>query len=360
MAVLDASGRETYTARMHQPHAQPSPASMPHQEIYADRALLMMRTLSVSPTPRHYSIFYACAGGQPTELVREIEKIVTAKQPVTDALLDTLYATYIAESSARTVQDSAANVKQILNDMMDTVTTFTEDTHAVGKNVAAKLQEFEKSTHQHAVRDLAASLVEGAVSFENSSKNMTVNLAGAQQEIQQLRETLARVETEAERDFLTGCYNRRAFDKRLREATAEAIQTKTELSLVMLDIDFFKKFNDTHGHLVGDEVLKTVAKALNDTLKGSDTVARYGGEEFAVLLPRTPIKGALTVAELLRNSIANKELKRKSTGEVFGRVTVSMGATVFHPDEDVSSFIERADKGLYESKKTGRNKVTAA
>ena len=334
--------------------------SIPQAEVYAGRATMLMHSLGVLPIPRNYSIFFALASGQPTQLAREIEHAVTNKQPVDEPFLENLYLTYIAEAQARTLQDGATNTKKILNDVMTSVSVFTEDTSAVGKNVAEKLQKLERDAHQDNVRELAASIVEGAASIETSSKNITDNLAGAQHEITQLREMLARVETEAERDFLTGCFNRRAFDKRLRDAVTEATENNTELSLMMLDIDFFKKFNDTHGHLIGDEVLKIVAKALTDTLKGTDIVARYGGEEFVIVLPRTPLKGAMTVAEVIRNYIAKKELKRKSTGEVFGHLTVSIGVAIYQPGEEPTTLIERGDKALYSSKKTGRNKVTAA
>ena len=315
-----------------------------------------MRSLAVAPIPRNYSIFFACAAGQPTELVREIETAVKNRKPVDDALLDALYTTYLAEAQTRVVQNTTTNAKKILAEMMVSVTSFAEDTTAVGSSIAQQLQEFDAAEGD--VKQLAATLVEGAASIENSSKTMSVSLAGAQEEITQLRQTLARVEIEAERDFLTGCFNRKAFDKRLGLAIHEADHNQSDLCLVMLDIDHFKSFNDNHGHLIGDEVLKIVAKALVDTLKGTDMIARYGGEEFAVILPRTPLGGGTIVAEAIRAAIASKELKRKSTGENFGAITISAGVAILRHGEAPSSLIERADKALYHSKHNGRNRVT--
>jgi diguanylate cyclase len=133
----------------------------------------------------------------------------------------------------------------------------------------------------------------------------------------------------------------------------------SDLCLMMIDIDHFKRFNDKFGHLLGDEVLKTVARTLTDTLKGRDVVARFGGEEFVVILPDTPIEGAMKVAEMIRSAIAGKELKRKDTGETYGTITVSVGIAHYRAATDtLPTLIKRADDAMYHSKQTGRNRVT--
>jgi diguanylate cyclase len=118
--------------------------------------------------------------------------------------------------------------------------------------------------------------------------------------------------------------------------------------MLMFDIDHFKSFNDSYGHLTGDQVLRLVGMSLKQTIKGQDITARYGGEEFAVVLPNTALRQALTVADHIRRAVMAKELKKKSTGEILGRVTISVG---------VSTLIERADACLYAAKRNGRNRV---
>src|SRR5207245_4474569 len=128
------------------------------------------------------------------------------------------------------------------------------------------------------------------------------------------------------------------------------------LSLMLTDIDQFKRFNDVFGHLTGDQVLRLVAHSVKQNVKGQDIAARYGGEEFAVLLPNTALRQALTVADHIRRAVMTKELMKRSTGEHLGRVTVSVGVAMLKPGDDTDSLIERADACLYAAKRNGRNR----
>ena len=129
------------------------------------------------------------------------------------------------------------------------------------------------------------------------------------------------------------------------------------MALLLTDIDHFKAFNDTFGHLTGDQVLRLVAIAVKQNVKGQDIAARYGGEEFAVILPATTLRSALTVADQLRRAVMTKELMKRSTGEHLGRVTVSIGVAVLRKGDTAQSLIERADNCLYAAKRCGRNRV---
>jgi diguanylate cyclase len=337
-------------------------APMPSQQAstYSDRAIQMMRSLHVQPTPKNYAVFFACAAGQPGDLVRELESIIEQKQPLNDELLDRLYNNFIAEQQSRAVHDTAQQAKKILAEMLASVGRFSGDTQNVSQDMARQLEQLDDGqVTEESLRLMMQTVISSASVMRQSSDTVSERLASAQQEISDLRENLAKATTESERDFLTGCYNRKAFDKRLQEAAEEASLKEYELTLVMLDIDHFKRFNDSFGHLIGDEVLKIVAKALTDSVKGMDTVARFGGEEFAVILPRTPIGGGMIVAEGIRKAIAGKELKNKSTGMYYGELTVSLGVAAFrHHHDSPQNMIRRADEALYRSKKGGRNRVT--
>jgi diguanylate cyclase len=158
-------------------------------------------------------------------------------------------------------------------------------------------------------------------------------------------------------DPLTGIQNRRAFDESLTEILEHAQANNEPVCLLMVDIDHFKAVNDSHGHVVGDAVLKQVASAINDTVRGGDVLARYGGEEFVVLLPSTTMEGAERVADNICNKVRNKHMDRNSVGKDIGKVTVSVGVALFHAQESNEELLVRADTALYRAKESGRNRV---
>jgi diguanylate cyclase len=176
-------------------------------------------------------------------------------------------------------------------------------------------------------------------------------------EIRTLRQSLNAARNDSCTDALTGLANRRQFEMFLAEAIAEATAHDAPLSLLLIDVDHFKSFNDRYGHLTGDQVLRLVAACAGQHIKGQDLAARYGGEEFAVVLPKATAAGARSVAEAIRKSIVSKPLKKKSSGEPLGQVTVSVGIASLRPGDKREQVIERADECLYAAKAAGRNCV---
>ena len=195
--------------------------------------------------------------------------------------------------------------------------------------------------------------------LESNSYLIEEQLQQASSEIDQLKTKLEQYREEVFIDPLTQISNRRDFDTKINSFIEESHNHDKPLCLIMADIDHFKKFNDKYGHIVGDNILRVVAKTIKNSIKGKDLAARIGGEEFAVLLPATPINGAVTLAENIRSTFEQLDLKKRDTGEYLRKITLSFGVTSYIRDESIEKFINRADEALYQSKKSGRNKVTS-
>jgi diguanylate cyclase (GGDEF)-like protein len=162
----------------------------------------------------------------------------------------------------------------------------------------------------------------------------------------------------ATRDGLTGLANRRCFDDTLQAEWSRAMRQKQPLSLLMVDVDNFKAYNDAHGHLGGDECLKRIAGAVANEMRANDLVARYGGEEFAVILPNQSLKGAAIVAERIRCRVEQLHLAEQQPGAQ--HVTVSIGAAtaIASNNTDASALVATADAALYRAKHMGRNRIS--
>jgi diguanylate cyclase (GGDEF)-like protein len=195
----------------------------------------------------------------------------------------------------------------------------------------------------------AVSRIVGTLSDISKYKRVETALQKANEELQRL----------AVLDDLTQIANRRRFDDRLTQEWRRAWRENRPLALVICDIDFFKHYNDTYGHLKGDDTLHIVAQTISDMLKRPmDLVARYGGEEFAAILPNTNIKGAMRVANELKSAIDMLKIEHRAS-DVSNYVTLSFGVAALVPTADTQpkTLIEAADKALYKAKALGRNTI---
>ena len=168
-------------------------------------------------------------------------------------------------------------------------------------------------------------------------------------------EILEKYKEEAIYDPLTGCYNKKETEEFIKKFLFNFLRYKTEpFSVLMLDIDFFKKINDTYGHLAGDFVLKQMADLIQNIIRKSDICGRFGGEEFVIVLPNTKISGAMKLANRIKDAIENKEFEFNGIKIKF---TVSIGVTSVGINDSYESLMARVDEALYEAKKKGRNRI---
>ncbi len=178
-----------------------------------------------------------------------------------------------------------------------------------------------------------------------------------QEKVIQLEQAKERLRELAIKDGLTGLYNHRYFKRFLTQEIMRAHRHKSQVSLIMMDIDHFKNYNDTYGHLAGDEVLRNVAKLMTENIRSIDVAARYGGEEFVIVLPQTNKNAAKIVAEKLRVLVGIQKFQNEDT-QPNGKITISMGVATFPENAaDIEELIHQADQRLYHAKSLGRNCV---
>lgn len=170
-------------------------------------------------------------------------------------------------------------------------------------------------------------------------------------------EMLAELQTLAITDGLTQLYNSRHFYNQLEAEIDRSIRYSRPLALILLDIDYFKRYNDSYGHLKGDEVLVRMGQVIRNCLRAMDSAYRYGGEEFTILLPETTCEEAILVAQRLNQAMAAETFNPEE--ETVEQITISAGVTEYFPGEDISVLVQRADQAMYTSKKKGRNRVSS-
>jgi diguanylate cyclase len=323
----------------------------------SERTLAKMREHKVAPTPKNYLVWFTYMQGSNPPLTLHLNTLLAQKQELTNEVLDDLQERFFGGASATDIHSIGERLRTELSALNSTITAAGTRTAAYGNTLSAVSGQLSQQKDSTQIRPLVDGLITATKVMESHNRALEERLTASNAEVNQLKEKLETIQKEALTDPLTGLANRKCFDHALETAIAEATHSKQPLCLLMGDVDHFKKFNDTWGHLTGDQVLRLVSKCLKDSVKGRDTAARFGGEEFAVILPGTSIVNGRTVAEQIRHTVENKKIVKKSSGETLGSITLSMGVAVYDPGENSDHLIQRADACLYSAKRAGRNRV---
>ena len=324
----------------------------------AARALAKIGDQNLAPTPEAYSVWYHYFDGSIPDLREIVDAEVQGGASLADSALEEIYERFLSGSArdpsiytlAESLAGEMANTLGIIETASRSAADYGSSLESVSGKMVSGLGPGELSGLIGRAISLTQSMVEHSRSVE---QRLHESLATVDRLTAELRE----VPSHAVTDALTGLSNRAAFDGALRGAISRASETGTTLSLLFLDIDHFKRFNDTFGHQVGDQVLKLLGSVLKTHLNGKNMAARYGGEEFAVILLETQLDAAARVAETLRAAVAKKSIVDRNTGNSLGRITVSVGVARLEPGESAESLVGRADRALYAAKHKGRNRV---
>ncbi len=325
---------------------------------FAEIALGQIKALRQAATPRVYEVWYSYATGYNPTLNETINETLARNGTLSETDIDQIYEAFLSptrlgeriDKVGNRVMDEIEQVMSMVDAAVGTASTYSESLAGVSRQLG-------NTGDREGLRAIVESLVHTAKEMETVNNKLEARLSASKQEINQLQENLEVVRTESLTDPLTSLANRKFFDQALPKAIADAFAKQEPLSLLMTDIDHFKTFNDTFGHLTGDQVLRLVALSVKQNVKGQDLAARYGGEEFAVILPDTVLRSGVTVADHIRRAVMTKELMKRSTGEHLGRVTISIGVATLRPDDSAASLLGRADQCMYAAKRSGRNQV---
>jgi diguanylate cyclase len=325
---------------------------------FAEIALGQIKALHQPATPRNYEVWYTYATGYSPSLNQTVNETLARNGTLTDADFEQVYATYISSTRLTDKIDTVGSrVMDEINQVMAMMDAAAGSASTYTENLSAVSDRLGNAKDREGLRAIVETLVTTASEMKQNNNALEARLNASREEINQLQENLAVVRNESLTDPLTGLANRKHFDQQLADTMAEAAERSEPLSLAMADIDHFKTFNDTWGHLTGDQVLRLVAMSLKQNVKGQDIAARYGGEEFSLILPNTVLRSALTVADHIRRAVMSKELMKRSTGQNLGRVTISLGLATARKGDTAQSLIARADACLYAAKRNGRNRV---
>jgi diguanylate cyclase len=325
---------------------------------FAEIALGQMKALRQPAYPRNYEVWYAYATGYNPSLNQSINEALSRNGTLTSADIDQIYESYLSPSRLTDRIDTVGTqIVDEINQVMAMIDASLGSTTQYTASLANASQNLGAAKDRDGLRGIVEGLVRATRAMEENNGRLEASLKASKQEIHQLQSNLEAVRNESLTDPLTSLANRKYFDSALDKFIAQSLSSGEPLALLLADIDHFKAFNDTFGHLTGDQVLRLVAVTLKQNVKGQDIAARYGGEEFAIILPSTTLRAALTVGDHVRRAIMGKELMKRSTGEHLGRVTISVGVAVLRPGDNAPSLIERADTCLYAAKRNGRNRV---
>lgn len=325
---------------------------------YANSAMSLLKRGHVPPYPQFYELFYTYATGVNASLNERINALFAEHDGPSADLAEMLYNQFLRTNNLdERITEVSTQIYKSIDQVHAAIDAASDNATAYTGSLSEASDLFDTESDPVVLRALAQKLMVETRKMQETNQTLEHKLEASREDIESLQRDLEEVQRESMMDALTKLFNRKCFDQTIEKEILDARNKGHSLSLVLIDIDHFKLFNDTFGHQTGDQVLRLVAMTLRAHTKGQDLAARYGGEEFALILPETDVQGATLLSEKVRKSVQAKELLRRSTNEKLGRITASFGVAELGERDTSNSLIERADQALYAAKKAGRNRV---
>jgi diguanylate cyclase len=317
-----------------------------------------MATHPAAFTPHTYAVWYEFLIGTNPALSTEMDRLLENKVQLSDVAIEQLYENHISEFKQDLNRILREDMKQMLSNLINITAETKVHAEAFESNLQSYGNQLLTKPGLAILDELLTKMTSDTKSMRDSMTNLHSELVHSKEEVGNLQKALESARKEALIDPLTNIYNRRGYEMQVQMMFDNTDLMRKEACMLFVDIDHFKKINDTYGHVFGDKVIRIIANTLKSMVKGQDCVARIGGEEFAVLLPGTELNGARAVAENIRASVENGKIKHGKSSENMSRITVSIGIAAYINGSTLTEWMDIADKALYKSKENGRNQVT--
>ena len=325
---------------------------------FATKALDRIAAEGLEPFPANFTLWYSYYSDILPDLTRMIDVLVKSGQPFSQARCDELFQRFFgSDAEQRAIREAGERTQSAIGKLQEVLREAENGMSRYGDALGGFKSTLDETISIERLRAAVAAIATETEAIAEEHRRLQRRLSETGSALSQLRARLYSARRELMIDSLTGIVNRKGFETALADAAAIAQSEGQPMSLLMIDLDHFKSFNDRHGHLVGDMVLRLAAKVLTDGVKGRDTVARFGGEEFTIILPGTSLQDAVVLADNLRQTLGRKQIINRNRTENFGSVTLSVGVTEYRPKESFHDLISRADAALYLAKRSGRNRV---
>ncbi|MGH1456031.1 MAG: GGDEF domain-containing protein [Alphaproteobacteria bacterium] len=322
-----------------------------------------IREFDILPTPENYELWFVYFSKSNPEMLKAVDSLLDSEGgKLTHEQCYALFQEYLSGSrEEKTVEKAGSQIQQTIVDVNVAVTAAKKNAQDYSHNLKSAKDKISLKENLEDTKPFLDEMLSDTEKMIACNDHLEEMLECSTRAMEDMRRDLEIARKEALTDPLTGLSNRKAFDQEIRRLVTLSNDSSEPhtFSMILMDIDHFKDFNDNFGHQIGDQVLKLVARTIKDSVKGRDVVVRFGGEEFVVLLPETNIQGGTKIAEILRQEVEKKEVINKATGKKLAKITLSAGVAQYNGGEDSDDLVERVDKALYEAKNTGRNRIVS-
>lgn len=314
------------------------------------------RDHKIQPVPLNYMVSFEHLSGSHPKLSEEINEYVSLGHQLNHSFILQMHKDHL-EPQAQELIQGTQQVQQMIDSLLTSVRDGSSSVDELTNSLDQSIGELEKKPTLEKLEQVVSNLLEASVQAKHDQQQLNQKLQQAEANAEKLQNQLNQTHKQAMTDPLTGMLNRTGLNyhlERLRQLD------DIEMSMVVFDIDHFKRFNDNYGHLLGDKVLQQVANQIKQLIGKEDLAIRYGGEEMLVILPQAELTQAVKIAELIRQQVGQVKLVNKRTKQTIPSVTLSAGVAQMHPSEDWQDWMDRADQALYKAKDAGRNQVMVA